>query len=135
MSKIMLKDGCMEIQYNVEYHKVNNLLRIINSIIYKSNDENIKFDEKSDEVVLNLTNLYSKVELMGCEPLIRDSMNDMLICKIEPKILSFLKKHTKNMLSKIDITNSIDFYSFKYITRATIEYSNRKCSITKNRRK
>ena len=130
MAKNILKDGYMEIYYKVEYHKTNNLLRITNITMYKSDDDSVEIDEKSDEVVIDLYKIHNKSELVGYESVVTDSINNMLICKIEPKMSSFLKKHTKNTISKLNMTDSIDFYSFKYITRATIKYSDGKCSIT-----
>jgi len=54
----------------------------------------------------------------------------MILCRVEDKILEYVKEHLKRVLSKIDVESSVDSYSLRYVIRAKVLYDGDECIIT-----
>ena len=122
MSKCILKDGDLEILYDLEFIKSEKKLEVGISLTYRSNDGNSAADDACGMSILKLNE-----DTLLDRPY---SLGEMILCRIEGKVLEYVKDNLKKVLSKVDIESSVDSYSLKYIIRAKVSYDDGECIIT-----
>ena len=117
-----LKDGELGVSYDLSFIKSTRKVEVYINLNYRSDDGRSAVD---DECVLNVLKLNEDVLLDSpC------SLGEMILCRVEEKILEYVKDHFKRVLSKVDTGSSIDSYSLRYVTRAKVSYDGDECIIT-----
>ena len=117
-----LKDGELGVSYDLSFVKSTRKVEVFVNLTYRSDDGRSAVD---DECVLNVLKLNEDVLLDSPY-----SLEEMILCRVEEKILEYVKEHLKRVLSKIDAESSVDSYSLRYVIRAKVLYDGNECIIT-----
>ena len=117
-----LKDGELGLSYDLTFVKSTRKVEVFVNLTYRSDDGRSAVD---DECVLNVLKLNEDVLLDSPY-----SLGEMILCRVEDKILEYVKEHLKRVLSKIDAESSVDSYSLRYVIRAKVLYDGDECIIT-----
>jgi hypothetical protein len=116
-----LKDGVLRISYNLSFIKSTRKVEVYINLNYRSDDGNSSIDDECEMNVLKL----NKDTLLDKSY----SLGEMILCRVEEKILEYVKEHLKRVLSKIDAESSVDSYSLKYVVRAKVSYNGDECTV------
>lgn len=117
-----LKDGELEVSYDLSFIKSTRKVKVYINLNYRSDDGNSSIDDECEMNVLKL----NKDTLLDKSY----SLGEMILCRVEEKILEYVKEHLKRVLSKIDAESSVDSYSLRYVIRAKVLYDGDECIIT-----
>ena len=117
-----LKDGELGVSYDLSFIKSTRKVEVYINLNYRSDDGNSSIDDECEMNVLKL----NKDTLLDKSY----SLGEMILCRVEEKILEYVKEHLKRVLSKIDVESSVDSYSLKYVVRANVSYDGDECIIT-----
>lgn len=117
-----LKDGELGVSYDLSFIKSTRKVEVYINLNYRSDDGNSSIDDECEMNVLKL----NKDTLLDKSY----SLGDMILCRVEEKILEYVKEHLKRVLSKIDAESSVDSYSLRYVIRAKVLYDGDECIIT-----
>nr|DAJ90462.1 MAG TPA: hypothetical protein [Caudoviricetes sp.] len=117
-----LKDGELGVSYDLSFIKSTRKVEVYINLNYRSYDGNSSID---DECVMSVLKLNEDVLLDSPY-----SLGEMILCRVEEKILEYVKDHFKRVLSKVDTGSSVDSYSLRYVTRAKVSYDGDECIIT-----
>lgn len=117
-----LKDGELGVSYDLSFIKSTRKVEVYINLNYRSDDGNSSIDDECEMNVLKL----NKDTLLDKSY----SLGEMILCRVEDKILEYVKEHLKRVLSKIDAESSVDSYSLRYVTRAKVSYDGDECIIT-----
>lgn len=117
-----LKDGELGLSYDLTFVKSTRKVEVFVNLTYRSDDGRSAVD---DECVLSVLKLNEDILLDN-----PDSLGEMILCRVEEKILEYVKEHLKRVLSKIDAESSVDSYSLRYVIRAKVLYDGDECIIT-----
>lgn len=117
-----LKDGELGVSYDLSFIKSTRKVEVYINLNYRSDDGNSSID---DECEMNVLKLNEDVLLDSPY-----SLGEMILCRVEEKILEYVKDHFKRVLSKVDTGSSVDSYSLKYAIRAKVLYDGDECIIT-----
>lgn len=117
-----LKDGELGVSYDLSFVKSTRKVEVFVNLTYRSDDGRSAVD---DECVLSVLKLNKDTLLDKSY-----SLGEMILCRVEDKILEYVKEHLKRVLSKIDAESSVDSYSLKYVIRAKVLYDGDECIIT-----
>ena len=120
MSK--LKDGELGVSYDLSFIKSTRKVEVFVNLTYRSDDGRSAID---DECVMSVLKLNEDALLDSPY-----SLGEMILCRVEDKILEYVKEHLKRVLSKVDTGSSVDSYSLRYVTRAKVLYDGDECIIT-----
>lgn len=117
-----LKDGVLRISYNLSFIKSTRKVEVYINLNYRSDDGNSSIDDECEmnALKLNKDTLLDKSYSLG----------EMILCRVEEKILEYVKEHLKRVLSKIDAESSVDSYSLRYVIRTKVLYDGDECIIT-----
>lgn len=116
-----LKDGELGVSYDLSFIKSTRKVEVYINLNYRSDDGNSSIDDECEMNVLKL----NKDTLLDKSY----SLGEMILCRVEEKILEYVKEYFKRVLSKIDIESSVDSYSIRYVVRTKILYDGDKCVI------
>lgn len=116
-----LKDGELGVSYDLSFIKSTRKVEVYINLNYRSDDGNSSIDDECEMNVLKL----NKDTLLDKSY----SLGEMILCRVEDKILEYVKEHLKRVLSKIDAESSVDSYSLKYVVRAKVLYDGDECII------
>lgn len=116
-----LKDGELGVSYDLSFIKSTRKVEVYINLNYRSDDGNSSIDDECEMNVLKL----NKDTLLD-KPY---SLGEMILCRVEEKILEYVKEHLKRVLSKIDAESSVDSYSLRYVIRAKVSYDGDECII------
>lgn len=119
MSK--LKDGELRVSYDLSFIKSTRKVEVYVNLTYRSDDGNSAVDDECRMSVLKLNE-----DTLLDRPY---SLGEMILCRVEGKILEYVKDHFKRMLSKVDAESSVDSYSLKYVVRAKVSYNGDECTV------
>ena len=117
-----LKDGELGVSYDLSFVKSTRKVEVFVNLTYRSDDGRSAID---DECVMSVLKLNEDVLLDSPY-----SLGEMILCRVEEKILEYVKDHFKRVLSKVDTGSSVDSYSLRYVTRAKVSYDGDECIIT-----
>lgn len=117
-----LKDGELGVSYDLSFVKSTRKVEVFVNLTYRSDDGRSAVD---DECVLSVLKLNKDTLLDKSY-----SLGEMILCRVEEKILEYVKEHLKRVLSKIDAESSVDSYSLRYVIRAKVLYDGDECIIT-----
>lgn len=117
-----LKDGELGVSYDLSFIKSTRKVEVYINLNYRSDDGNSSIDDECEMNVLKL----NKDTLLDKSY----SLGDMILCRVEEKILEYVKEHLKRVLSKVDTETSVDSYSLRYVIRAKVFYDGDECIIT-----
>lgn len=117
-----LKDGELGISYDLSFIKSTRKVEVFVNLTYRSDDGRSAID---DECVMSVLKLNEDALLDSPY-----SLGEMILCRVEEKILEYVKEHLKRVLSKIDAESSVDSYSLRYVVRAKVSYDGDECIIT-----
>lgn len=117
-----LKDGELGVSYDLSFIKSTRKVEVYINLNYRSDDGNSSIDDECEMNVLKL----NKDTLLDKSY----SLGEMILCRVEDKILEYVKEHLKRVLSKIDAESSVDSYSLRYVIRAKVSYDGDECIIT-----
>lgn len=117
-----LKDGELGVSYDLSFIKSTRKVEVYINLNYRSDDGNSSIDDECEMNVLKL----NKDTLLDKSY----SLGEMILCRVEDKILEYVKEHLKKVLSKIDAESSVDSYSLRYVIRAKVSYDGDECIIT-----
>lgn len=117
-----LKDGELGVSYDLSFIKSTRKVEVFVNLTYRSDDGRSAVD---DECVLSVLKLNKDTLLDKSY-----SLGEMILCRVEEKILEYVKEHLKRVLSKIDVESSVDSYSLRYVIRAKVLYDGDECIIT-----
>lgn len=117
-----LKDGELGVSYDLSFIKFTRKVEVYINLNYRSDDGNSSIDDECEMNVLKL----NKDTLLDKSY----SLGEMILCRVEEKILEYVKEHLKRVLSKIDAESSVDSYSLRYVIRAKVLYDGDECIIT-----
>lgn len=116
-----LKDGELGVSYDLSFIKSTRKVEVYINLNYRSDDGNSSIDDECEMNVLKL----NKDTLLDKSY----SLEDMILCRVEDKILEYVKEHLKRVLSKIDAESSVDSYSLRYVIRAKVSYNGDECTV------
>lgn len=116
-----LKDGELRVSYNLSFIKSTRKVDVYVYLTYNSNDGFSSIDDECEMSVLKLNE-----DTLLDRPY---SLGEMITCRVEEKILEYVKDHFKRMLSKVDTESSVDSYSLKYVVRAKVSYNGDECTV------
>lgn len=116
-----LKDGVLRISYNLSFIKSTRKVDVYVYVTYNSDDGNSSIDDECEMSALKLNE-----DTLSDKPY---SLGEMILCRVEEKILEYVKDHFKKMISKVDTETSVDSYSLKYVVRAKISYNGDECTV------
>lgn len=116
-----LKDGELGVSYDLSFIKSTRKVEVYINLNYRSDDGNSSIDDECEMNVLKL----NKDTLLD-KPY---SLGEMILCRVEDKILEYVKDHLKRVLSKIDAESSVDSYSLRYVVRAKVSYNGDECTV------
>ena len=116
-----LKDGELGVSYDLSFIKSTRKVEVYINLNYRSDDGNSSIDDECEMNVLKL----NKDTLLDKSY----SLGEMILCRVEEKILEYVKEHLKRVLSKIDAESSVDSYSLKYVVRAKVSYNGDECTV------
>lgn len=117
-----LKDGELGVSYDLSFIKSTRKVEVYINLNYRSDDGNSSIDDECEMNVLKL----NKDTLLDKSY----SLGEMILCRVEEKILEYVKEHLKRVLSKIDAESSVDSYSLRYVIRAKVSYDGEECIIS-----
>lgn len=117
-----LKDGEIGVSYDLSFIKSTRKVEVYVSLTYRSNDGNSAVDDECRMSVLKLNE-----DTLLDRPY---SLGEMILCRVEDKILEYVKEHFKKIISKVDTDSSVDSYSLRYVTRAKVSYDGEECVIS-----
>ena len=117
-----LKDGELGVSYDLSFVKSTRKVEVFVNLTYRSDDGRSAVD---DECVLSVLKLNKDTLLDKSY-----SLGEMILCRVEEKILEYVKEHLKRVLSKVDTESSVDSYSLRYVIRAKVLYDGDECIIT-----
>lgn len=117
-----LKDGELGVSYDLSFIKSTRKVEVYINLNYRSDDGNSSIDDECEMNVLKL----NKDTLLDKSY----SLGEMILCRVEDKILEYVKEHLKRVLSKIDAESSVDSYSLRYVIRTKVLYDGDECIIT-----
>lgn len=116
-----LKDGELGVSYDLSFTKSTRKVEVCINLNYRSDDGNSSIDDECEMNVLKL----NKDTLLDKSY----SLGEMILCRVEEKILEYVKDHFKKVLSKVDVETSVDSYSLKYVVRAKVSYNGDECTV------
>lgn len=116
-----LKDGELGVSYDLSFIKSTRKVEVYINLNYRSDDGNSSIDDECEMNVLKL----NKDTLLDKSY----SLGEMILCRVEEKILEYVKEHLKRVLSKIDAESSVDSYSLRYVIRAKVSYNGDECTV------
>lgn len=116
-----LKDGELGVSYDLSFIKSTRKVEVYINLNYRSDDGNSSIDDECEMNVLKL----NKDTLLDKSY----SLGEMILCRVEEKILEYVKEHLKRVLSKIDAESSVDSYSLRYVVRAKVSYNGDECTV------
>lgn len=116
-----LKDGELGVSYDLSFIKSTRKVEVYINLNYRSDDGNSSIDDECEMNVLKL----NKDTLLDKSY----SLGEMILCRVEEKILEYVKEHLKRVLSKIDAESSVDSYSLRYVIRAKVLYDGDECIV------
>lgn len=116
-----LKDGELGVSYDLSFIKSTRKVEVYVNLTYRSDDGNSSIDDecKMNVLKLNKDTLLDKSYSLG----------EMILCRVEDKILEYVKEHFKKIISKVDTESSVDSYSLRYVIRAKVSYDGNECII------
>lgn len=116
-----LKDGELGVSYDLSFIKSTRKVEVYINLNYRSDDGNSSIDDECEMSVLKLNEdtLLDKPYTLG----------EMITCRVEDKILEYVKEHLKRVLSKVDTGSSVDSYSLRYVVRAKVSYNGDECTV------
>ena len=116
-----LKDGELGVSYDLSFIKSTRKVEVYINLNYRSDDGNSSIDDECEMSVLKLNEdtLLDKPYTLG----------EMITCRVEDKILEYVKEHLKRVLSKVDTGSSVDSYSLRYVVRAKVSYDGDECTV------
>lgn len=117
-----LKDGELGVSYDLSFVKSTRKVEVFVNLTYRSDDGRSAIDDECEMNVLKL----NKDTLLDKSY----SLGEMILCRVEEKILEYVKEHLKRVLSKIDAESSVDSYSIRYAIRTKVLYDGDECIIT-----
>lgn len=117
-----LKDGVLRISYNLSFIKSTRKIDVYVYVTYNSDDGFSSIDDECEMSALKLNE-----DTLSDKPY---SLGEMITCRVEDKILEYVKDHFKKVLSKVDVESSVDSYSLRYVIRAKVLYDGDECIIT-----
>lgn len=121
MSKGKLKDGELGVSYDLNFVKSTRKVDANIDLRYRANDGLSAIDDECTISILKI----NKDTLLD-RPY---SLEEMILCRVEGKILEYVKDNFKRVLSKVDVENSVDSYSLRYVIRAKVSYDGDECII------
>lgn len=116
-----LKDGELGVSYDLSFIKSTRKVEVYVNLTYRSDDGKSAIDDECEMSVLKLN-----------EDTLLDSpysLGEMILCRVEGKILEYVKEHFKKIISKVDTESSVDSYSLRYVIRAKVSYNGDECVI------
>lgn len=116
-----LKDGVLKISYNLSFIKSTRKIDVYVYVTYNSDDGFSSIDDECEMSALKLNE-----DILSDKPY---SLGEMITCRVEDKILEYVKDHFKKVLSKVDVETSVDSYSLKYVVRAKVSYNGDECTV------
>ena len=116
-----LKDGELGVSYDLSFIKSTRKVEVYVNLTYRSDDGNSFIDDECEMSVLKLNE-----DTLLDRP---HSLGEMILCRVEDKILEYVKEHFKKIISKVDTESSVDSYSLKYVIRAKVLYDGDECII------
>lgn len=116
-----LKDGELGVSYDLSFIKSTRKVEVYINLNYRSDDGNSSIDDECEMNVLKL----NKDTLLDKSY----SLGDMILCRVEEKILEYVKEHFKKIISKVDTESSVDSYSLRYVIRAKVSYNGDECTV------
>ena len=116
-----LKDGELGVSYDLSFIKSTRKVEVYINLNYRSDDGNSSIDDECEMNVLKLNK-----DTLSDKPY---SLGEMITCRVEEKILEYVKEHLKRVLSKIDAESSVDSYSLRYVIRAKVSYNGDECTV------
>lgn len=116
-----LKDGELGVSYDLSFIKSTRKVEVFVNLTYRSDDGRSAID---DECVMSVLKLNEDTLLDSPY-----SLGEMILCRVEEKILEYVKDHFKRVLSKVDTGSSVDSYSLRYVTRAKVSYNGDECTV------
>lgn len=116
-----LKDGELGVSYDLSFIKSTRKVEVYVNLTYRSDDGNSSIDDECEMSVLKLNE-----DTLLDRP---HSLGEMILCRVEDKILEYVKEHFKKIISKVDTESSVDSYSLRYVIRAKVSYDGNECII------
>lgn len=116
-----LKDGELGVSYDLSFIKSTRKVEVYVNLTYRSDDGKSAIDDECEMSVLKLNE-----DTLLDRP---HSLGEMILCRVEGKILEYVKDHFKRMLSKVDAESSVDSYSLRYVIRAKVSYNGDECTV------
>lgn len=116
-----LKDGELGVSYDLSFIKSTRKVEVYINLNYRSDDGFSSIDDECEMSVLKLNE-----DTLLDKP---HSLEEMITCRVEEKILEYVKDHFKRMLSKVDTESSVDSYSLRYVIRAKVSYNGDECTV------
>lgn len=116
-----LKDGVLRVSYNLSFVKSTRKVDVYVNLTYNSDDGFSSIDDECEMSVLKLNE-----DALLDRPY---SLGEMITCRVEDKVLEYVKEHFKKMISKVDAETSVDSYSLKYVVRAKVSYNGDECTV------
>lgn len=116
-----LKDGELGVSYDLSFIKSTRKVEVYINLNYRSDDGKSAIDDECEMSVLKLNE-----DTLLDKPY---SLGEMILCRVEEKILEYVKDHFKRMLSKVDAESSVDSYSLRYVIRAKVSYNGDECTV------
>lgn len=116
-----LKDGELGVSYDLSFIKSTRKVEVYINLNYRSDDGNSSIDDECEMNVLKLNE-----DTLLDRP---HSLGEMILCRVEDKILEYVKEHFKKIISKVDTESSVDSYSLRYVIRAKVSYDGDECII------
>ena len=118
---VKLKDGVLRISYNLSFIKSTRKIDVYVYVTYNSDDGFSSIDDECEMSALKLNE-----DTLSDKPY---SLGEMITCRVEDKILEYVKDHFKKVLSKVDVETSVDSYSLRYVVRAKVSYNGDECTV------
>lgn len=116
-----LKDGELGVSYDLSFIKSTRKVEVYINLNYRSDDGNSSIDDECEMNVLKLNE-----DTLLDKPY---SLGEMILCRVEDKILEYVKEHFKKIISKVDVESGVDSYSLRYVVRAKVSYDGDECII------
>lgn len=116
-----LKDGELGVSYDLSFIKSTRKIDVYVYVTYNSDDGFSSIDDECEMSALKLNE-----DTLSDKPY---SLGEMILCRVEEKILEYVKEHLKRVLSKIDAESSVDSYSLRYVIRAKVSYNGDECTV------
>lgn len=116
-----LKDGELGVSYDLSFIKSTRKVEVYINLNYRSDDGFSSVDDECEMSALKLNE-----DTLLDKPY---SLGEMITCRVEEKILEYVKDHFKKVLSKVDVETSVDSYSLRYVIRAKVSYNGDECTV------